>query len=313
MRQAVAEMLAGKDEEQCRQMAIDTMERVRNFSQKIYPDAVVKHLRSIEFYDEADRREQDGEWLREQSYRGVREAFSDHLENPSMSYYFADFVNVLIEIGRIWAAQLLVRGIDMKQLEDSVVCIMNPANTPRYYVDKYYSDELPDQHCVSNDFCAEAWLKKMGRKLSQKCYLKLAEGKDEGYVKSKLSGAYDKLVKEGFLVEKETKRTTFIDVMMNNSDKKVCWHNDPRRKFLKEFISVLLGLSNSYSYAAILAPSDKGKQWTFVQQHFVDQDGSEIEIKSNTTKLGKKDKAQFERILTGIYYHVKAAEKARRP
>jgi hypothetical protein len=60
-----------------------------------------------------------------------------------------------------------------------------------------------------------------------------------------------------------------------------------------------------YSYPAILAVSDKGKQWAFVKQHFVAEESKEIEIQSNTTKLGKKDKDQFERILKAIYFTVK--------
>lgn len=160
-RQAVAEMLAGKDADQCRQMAIDTMERVRGFSQMIYSESMVRALREINFNSEADQRERDGEWLRDVAQRAVLEEFSDHVKTHSMGYYFAIFVNLLAELGRIWAAQLLVHGIDMKELEEGVACIMNPMTTPRYYVDKYYSDELPDQHLVSDDRRAKELLKRM--------------------------------------------------------------------------------------------------------------------------------------------------------
>lgn len=305
MRQAVAEMLVGKDDDQCRQMAIDTMERVRSFSQRIYPDAVVDHYRDMGRTEDADLRESDGEWLREQAYRGTIEAFSDHIKTYSMRYYFSVFVNLLKDIGHIWAAQLLVHKTDMRELEKEVVCIMHTENTPRYYVDKHYTDDLPDQYCVSDDRRAKALLKKIGQKLPQKYYFKFANENNEEQDKGKLYRAYNVLIEEGFINEKKTKLTTFIDVLVNNAEKTIFWQNDPTRKFLKELICVLLGISKMYSYPAILAVSDKGKQWAFVKQHFVAEESKEIEIQSNTTKLGKKDKDQFERILKAIYFTVK--------
>lgn len=316
LRQAVAEMFIAKDPKLYRQMGIDTMEKVRLFSQKIYTKVVVRSLRAFktdESNEEANRRESDGDWLREQAYRGSIEAFSDHIKTHSMRYYFADFVNILKELGRIWAAQLLVHRIDMRELEEDVACIMNTENTPRYYVDKYYIDDLPDQYCVSNARHAETLLKDMGRKLTQKSYLKLTADntEEEGKGKGKLYRAYNILVEEGFIDEKKTNLMTFIDVFINNMDKEIYWVNDPTRKFLKELICVFLGISNNYSYPAILEVSDKGKQWAFVKQHFVDENNDVIEIKSNTTKLGKKDKDQFERILKAIYFIVKPSQESK--
>ena len=150
----------------------------------------------------------------------------------------------------------------------------------------------------------------MGRKLTQKSYLKLTADntEEEGKGKGKLYRAYNILVEEGFIDEKKTNLMTFIDVFINNMDKEIYWVNDPTRKFLKELICVFLGISNNYSYPAILEVSDKGKQWAFVKQHFVDENNDDIEIKSNTTKLGKKDKDQFERILMAIYFIVKPSQ-----
>lgn len=313
MRQAVAEMLAGKDADQCRQMAIDTMERVRGFSQMIYTDVVVQSLRDIEYMKEADQRESDGEWLRDAAYRAMREDFSDNIKTHSMHYYYALFVNLLQDLGQIWAAQLLVHDIDMKDLEDQVACIMNPVNTPRYYVDKHYSDDQQGQYCISNSEMAERLLKKIGRKLSQQCYLKLAnEDIKENEAISTLSRAYNILTKEGFVDSKRTKLRLFVDVLLNNKNAKIYWQNDPTRKFLKEVINVFLGKSKRYLYPAILAPSECGKQWAFVKQHFVDEKGNGIEIKSNTTKLGKKDVEQFERILKAIYDQIKIYPKPKK-
>ena len=161
MRNAVAEMLSGKDDKQCRQMAIDTLEKLRVFSQKIYTDIVVGHLREMGYSEDADQRERNGEWLREVAERAVMEEFSDKSKPHSMRYYFADFVNILKDVGRIWAAQLLVHNTDMKVLEDEVCCILNPTDDVRYYVDRYYSNDLPGQYCISNDEQAEDILKRL--------------------------------------------------------------------------------------------------------------------------------------------------------
>lgn len=305
MRKAVAEMLAGKDADQCRQMAVDTMERVRGFSQMIYTDVVVQSLREIERFEEADQREKDGEWLRNETHSALREAFSDHIKTHSMGYYFAIFVSLLEDLGQIWAAQLLVHEVDMKDLEEEVACIMNPSNTPRYYIDKHYADDQPGLYCVSNRWMVERLLKKMGRSLSQECYLELAEESEKTDVMSKLFRTYEILVKEKFIDSRKIKSEKFFDVMINNKKSKIVWKNDPRRKFLKALIDIFLGQSKTYSYDAIFKVGQKGQQWTFVKQHFVDEKGEDIVIKSNTTKLGKRDKDQFERILKAIYFSIK--------
>lgn len=159
MRNAVAEMLVGKDNKQCRQMAIDTMEKLRGFSQKIYTDVVADHLRKMGYTKDADQRERDGEWLRDVSERAVLEEFSDNNKPYTMRYYFANFVNILKDVGRIWAAQLLVHKTDMKNLEQEVCCILNPTDSLRYYVDRYYSNDQPGRYCISNDHQVEEKLK----------------------------------------------------------------------------------------------------------------------------------------------------------
>ena len=140
-------------------MAIDTMEKLRGFSQKIYTDVVVDHLRGMGYTKDADQRERDGEWLREVSERAVLEEFSNKNKPYSMRYYFANFVNILKDVGRIWAAQLLVHKTDMKNLEQEVCCILNPTDSLRYYVDRYYSNDLPGRYCISNDHQAKEKLK----------------------------------------------------------------------------------------------------------------------------------------------------------
>lgn len=168
MRNAVAKMLVEKNSKQCRQMAIDTMEKLRGFSQKIYTDVVVDHLREMGYTKDADKREHDGEWLREVSERAVLEEFSDKKKPYSMRYYFANFVNILKDVGRIWAAQLLVHNTDMKDLEEEVCCILNPTDSLRYYVDRYYSNDLPGRYCISNDHQAGEKLKGLRTKGKRK-------------------------------------------------------------------------------------------------------------------------------------------------
>ena len=151
MRQAVAEMLAGKTQDECRQMAIDTMKRVRGFSQMIYTNAVVEDMREKGYIMEAEQRERIGEWLRDVTPKTLFDEYVKKPKHHSLIWYNALYLDLLNDVGRIWAAQLLVHGIDMKDLESGVCCILNPNNTYRYYVDKYYSDDLPTQYCVSDE------------------------------------------------------------------------------------------------------------------------------------------------------------------
>ncbi len=158
MRQTVAEMVEGKTDEQCRQMAIDTMIRLRGFSQMIYSDEVVDHLRKRKYIEKADQREKDGKWLRDVAEYTVYKELSTKVKTHSMRYYYADFVNILKDVGRIWAAQLLVHGIDMHKLEKKLCCILNPTNDLQYYVDKFYSDDMPGRYCITNIDVAEKLL-----------------------------------------------------------------------------------------------------------------------------------------------------------
>ncbi len=303
MRQAVAEMLAGKTNDQCRQMAIDTMEKLRGFSQMIYTDAMVKALREINFMSEADRRESDGIWLRKVAEHAVLEEYNDHIKIKTMRFYFANFVHLLSEIGRIWAAQLLIRGIDLQVLEKQVSCVLMPKDSPRNYVDKYYSDDQPDHYCISNTNQAEILLKKLGHKPMTDSYLEVINKDAEVEVIAKLSKAYNQLVEEKF-VSKETELEAFIDVMLNNANKKIVWINDKGLKFLRTLIKVFLGTSNKYSYPPILKVNENGSYAAFIKTHFVDDKRKSIDFKTNGHDIGKKDKKQFERILKAVYVYI---------
>jgi len=206
MRQAVAEMLIGKTPEQCRQMAIDTMIRVRGFSQMIYTDEVVRDLLP-RHKTMAEQRENDGKWLREVADKAVLQEFSAKIKIHSMRYYFADFVNILKDVGRIWAAQLLVRGIDMKVLEKGVCCILKPSNEPYYYVDRFYNDDIPGRYCISNDEMAEKLLKNLygvAEKLLKNLY---------GVAEKLLKNLYGVELPEGDLYQDDSVDDTEIEEM----------------------------------------------------------------------------------------------------
>lgn len=301
MRQAVAEMLESKCPERCRQMAIDTMKSVRLFSQMIYTDGVVRSLRRSKLKKEAEERKNDGEWLRDVADRTPFKDYSRHIKKHSMHSCFANFVNLLKEVGRIWAAQLLVRDIDMHKLEKEVCCILNPSKDPHYYVDKYYIDDLPDLYCISNIEMAERLLQKLGQKLLKACYLEVADKKMEVAVRTILSKAYIRLKSEGFLNDSTT-QLTFINVLMNNDDGKIVWLNDPNYRYLRTLIKIFLGIQNDYPYGAILKINRGSNYSPFVCNHFVDENGEKLKFVSNGHDVGKKERRErFDDILKAIF------------
>ena len=301
MRQAVAEILIGKTPEQCRQMAIDTMLSVRGFSQMIYTDEVVRSLRRRKLKTRAEQRKKDGEWLRDVAEHAPFEEYRSRSRKSSLRSCFANFVNLLKEVGRIWAAQLLIRSIDMHKLEKEVCCILSPSDNPQYYVDRYFTDDLPDMYCISNNEMAEKKLSELGRKRMKSCYLTVADETMEVEVRKLLSKAYNKFKQEGFLND-STAQMTFVDVLMGNDDGKIVWQNDPMYRYLRTFIKILLGIQNDYSYGPLLK-ANKGKNYTpFIRSHFLDEKGEPINFTSNGHDVGKKDKdSRFNAIVDFIF------------
>ena len=208
MRQAVANMLEGKTNEQCRRMAIDMMEKVRGFSQMIYTDVVVQSLRNKRFLNEADQRECDGEWLRYVSEHTILEEYSAHVKRHSLRYYFADFVNLLQNIGRIWAAQLLVHGIDMHELEEQKCCILTRSDNHAYYIDRFYSNDMPINYCISNKEQAEELLAKIKNKTNS----------DNTKTDEKRRNSSP--VSATCTIQRKTgaKETKFVDYIINNAE-----------------------------------------------------------------------------------------------
>ena len=177
LRQAVAEMLDGKTKEECVLMATDMMKEVRNFSQMIYNEGLVHYLREVKFpaddkayFDKtgkhlnidcfmigAEERESNGKWLRDVTRYVVLKEFLNRPMTHSLRYCLAAFITLLNDLGHFWAAQLLVKGYDMRNLEKEHSCIMKPVSKPvgagdddvdySYYVDKIDGDKR-GQCCV---------------------------------------------------------------------------------------------------------------------------------------------------------------------
>ncbi len=78
-----------------------------------------------------------------------------------MQTCFINYYRILTDIGRIWAAQLLVHGIDMRDLEkNSKGCCLNKLPDLLYYVDRF-SDDFRDDCCVYSMMDAKELLDKI--------------------------------------------------------------------------------------------------------------------------------------------------------
>lgn len=169
LRRGVKEWLEGKDDEECRELAVDMLEKVRLFSQTIYNEGYVQYLRDVKypaddeayfaltgkhlnldcFLEGAEERERKGKWLREQ----IKKA---HMFNSNtMLFYFTEFVFILKDIAHIWAARLLKEhNIDLHKLEEECASFLHPYNPGKdgvdyfYYVDHYYKGDGPNTCCV---------------------------------------------------------------------------------------------------------------------------------------------------------------------
>lgn len=169
LRRGVKEWLEGKDNEECRELAIDMLEDVRLFSQTIYNEGYVRYLRDVKypaedkahfaltgkhlnldcFLEGAEERERKGKWLREQINKAPL------FKSDSILFYFTEFVFILKDIAHIWAARLLKEhDIDLHKLEEDCRSFLLPYSPGKdgfdfsYYVDHYYICDSPQTCCV---------------------------------------------------------------------------------------------------------------------------------------------------------------------
>lgn len=145
LRRGVKEWLEGKDDEECCELARDMLEKVRFFSQHIYNDEAVFGS-NVDHFTIEDKR-----WL-----RGSVEDFRPKSDSEVLRL-FRDFLFLLQEVCRIWAARLLrYHNTDLHELEKRVYSFLRPY-TPKedgfdylHYVDHYYIEDNPNTCCVKN-------------------------------------------------------------------------------------------------------------------------------------------------------------------
>ena len=143
LRRGVKEWLEGKDDEECRELAIDMLEKVKFFSQHIYNDEAVCYSNGSPFPIK------DKKWL-----RGLAVGFGKKSDTEIMQL-FGDFLFLLQEVCRIWAARLLrYHNTDLHEFEKHVYSFLRPY-TPKedgfdyfHYVDHYYIEDNPNTCCI---------------------------------------------------------------------------------------------------------------------------------------------------------------------
>ena len=159
LRQAVKEMINNStknltEEESrtvCRNMAKDEIRKVNQFTRWVnnetYPMEETEEGKLIPLISPEERH-----WLHNIMYENSPAATGAQ-RLTTMDRYFCYFISILENIGKIWAAQLLVHGIDMKELEKETGVILSRNPAFLYYVDRFVDDQRGD--CCVYDY-AEA-------------------------------------------------------------------------------------------------------------------------------------------------------------
>ncbi|MCR5433976.1 MAG: hypothetical protein K6F20_06235 [Bacteroidaceae bacterium] len=150
LRQAVEEIienstqkLTGEESRKvCREMAKDEMRKFNQFTRWVnnetYPMEKSEGEKFVPLITPEERH-----WLRNIMYENSPGATRKE-ELTTMRRYYCNFIHILQHIGTIWAAQLLVRGIDMKELEKETGIILSRLPDSMYYVDRYFDDRRGD-------------------------------------------------------------------------------------------------------------------------------------------------------------------------
>ena len=171
LRQAVKEMIdnstRGLSDEKCTAMCVelakDDMGKVNQFTRwvynKTYPMEETSDGKFVPLITPEERH-----WLKNIMYDNSPGA-TGRQKLTLMRKYYSCFISILEDIGRIWAAQLLVHGTDMKQLEEEEGIILSKLPNTMYYVDGRPGDRRCDC-CVIDMREAKELLKKLSH-LSQ--------------------------------------------------------------------------------------------------------------------------------------------------
>lgn len=172
LRQGVKQKLTGKTVKECRQEAIKTMTLARDFARMIYSCS------EVTISDCTGQYKVDKDYLRKLAGNETALRLLGNTKIPPLHECFFKYVQLLNDIGRIWAARLLKEcSINMHELEKETGCILFPVSEPTlqpdgkehgnysYYVDKDFLDPLDDQCCIFDENEAKELLAKVKAKL----------------------------------------------------------------------------------------------------------------------------------------------------
>lgn len=150
LRQAVKEIVdkstqnltKEKSREACRKLAIDEMRKFKQFTRWVNDETYpMKESEGGELVYLITPEEKH--WLQNIMYENSPGATGPQ-KLTTMDEYFCRFIDILQDIGKLWAAQLLVRGIDMKELEKETGVVLNRHTGMLYYVDRFIDEQRGD-------------------------------------------------------------------------------------------------------------------------------------------------------------------------
>ncbi len=166
LRQAVREMINNDTQNlneqecriRCRELAKDEIRKVNQFTKWVnnesYPMKKLEDGKLVQLITPEERH-----WLQNIMYDNTPGETGTQELTP-MDRYFCSFLSILENIGRFWAAQLLVHGIDMKELEKETGIILSRNTGFLYYVDNEIDDHRGDC-CIYNWDEAKKLLRKI--------------------------------------------------------------------------------------------------------------------------------------------------------
>jgi len=205
IRQAVKEIVDNstknltkeKGREACRKLAIEEMKRFKNFTlwvnDETYPMEESESGELVYLITPEEKY-----WLQNIMYVNSPGATGTQ-RLTTMDVFFCRFISILQGIGKIWAAQLLVHGIDMKELEKETGIIMSRHSGFLYYVDRFIDDQRGD--CCIYDW-SEA--KKLLAKITKEYKDPTWEEEKQCFRNAVLSVMEQKKGDGGFLFKKST-------------------------------------------------------------------------------------------------------------
>lgn len=174
LRQAVKEIIDNstrnltieESRETCCKLVKDDMIKVNQFTRWVNNESYpMEESKSGEFVPLITSEERH--WLHNIMYENSPGATGQQKLTP-MGMSFCRFLHLLENIGKIWAAQLLRRGIDMRELEKETGTVLSKSPDFLYYVDRHMDDKRGD--CCVYDF-SEA--KKLLAKIKKKHHCKV--------------------------------------------------------------------------------------------------------------------------------------------